>query len=178
MRDNDTRDNIVTKSTNRVLVPLVLFVKKPSELHKPPTAALKTTYLFRCFRATFDRLDIYIYINFKSYEGEYPSLQDIVLATTAGLVETARTRNNHTFIWKFYWWYIFFFWTEICRWPFFTLLKQSPNLGNKTCKIHFRKIEGKLKGKRTPNAFGEWNGYPKMFSFSYAVEISRQYLRL
>jgi len=25
---------------------------------------------------------------------------------------------------------------------------------------------------------GEWNGYPKMFTYSHAIEISRQYLRL
>ena len=32
--------------------------------------------------------------------------------------------------------------------------------------------------RKPPNILGEWNGYPEIFSFSQALQISRQYLFL
>ena len=32
--------------------------------------------------------------------------------------------------------------------------------------------------RKPPNILDEWNGYPEIFSFSQALEISRQYLLL
>ena len=32
--------------------------------------------------------------------------------------------------------------------------------------------------RNPPNVFDEWNGYPEIFSFAQASEISRQYLLL
>ena len=32
--------------------------------------------------------------------------------------------------------------------------------------------------RKSPNILDEWNGYPEIFSFSQAIEISRQYLLL
>ena len=39
------------------------------------------------------------------------------------------------------------------------------------------KIVVKL-SEKPPNILDEWNGYPKIFSFSQALEISRQYVVL